>query len=150
MVDNRLSQKGNEWSLIGFRCLWLLLPIFERVIAQIFDDPGVIRSGWKQPVTFPKTQSSVANLQYLSGFRLADACAKPFLLEMLTKGCRLFCDWKTTSPNRLNVSARHAHTPVAKRQHRALQTGKCPASQKVRHAKFKIIWDEFPGHCLTG
>jgi hypothetical protein len=51
------------------------------------------------------------------------------------------CDWKTTSPNGLNVFTGHAHKPVAKRQHRALQMEKWPMKARVCRAKSRIIWD---------
>ena len=127
----------------GFRCLWLFgtsfRQLFERVIAHIFDDPGVIRSGWKQPIAFPKPQRPSANSKYLSRFRLSDFCTESFLLEMLAEGRRLLRNWKTTSPNRRNVIAWHAHMPFTKRQHRALQMEKWPMKARVRRVKFRTI-----------
>ena len=75
------------------RCIWRFGVLFrqfsERIITQIRYDAGVIGGGWEQPVAFPKAQRPFANTQDLSGFRLADARAKPFRLEGLAECCRL-------------------------------------------------------------
>ena len=49
---HKKATNGRSSGFVAFGCFGQL---FERVVAQIFDDPGVIRGGGKQLVTFPKT-----------------------------------------------------------------------------------------------
>jgi hypothetical protein len=108
----------------GVRCFWAFFGLihrrFERVVAQVCHDSGVVRSCGEHLVAFPAAEGNQANFQQESSLQLVNLQLEPAPAQVAADGGRVFWDRDSTVVRGQVFGSWDAHVAITKRQRRAL------------------------------